>query len=70
LYIPESFDTDISHQLFDYTITFVNSALSNTNGNFVHKTGFKRSFKDFWYTKINVHLIIIKMRLNPFFNEI
>ena len=23
--IPESFNTNISHQLFDYTITFVNS---------------------------------------------
>jgi hypothetical protein len=24
-FIPESFNTNISHQLFDYTITFVNS---------------------------------------------
>ena len=24
-YIPESFSTNISHQLFDYKITFVNS---------------------------------------------
>ena len=34
---PESFNTIISHQLFDYTITFVNSQRWNTNskGNFV-----------------------------------
>ena len=49
--IPESFNTNISHQLFDPILTFVNSQHSNTysKGNLVHKT----SFKDFLYTKIN-----------------
>ena len=40
--IPENFNTNISHQLFDYTITFVNSQHWNTNskGDFVLKTRF------------------------------
>ena len=44
--LPESFNTNISHQLFDYTIIFLNSQNKNTNskGDFVHKTGFKLSF--------------------------
>ena len=39
---PESFNTNISHQLFDYTITFVNSQQENTNseGDYGHKTRF------------------------------
>ena len=55
--IPESVNTNILHQLFDYTITFVNSQPA-----LEHKL--KRSFctqnpvlnvriKGFWYTKIN-----------------
>ena len=37
IYIPESFNTNISHQLFDYKITFVNSQHKNINskGDFV-----------------------------------
>ena len=37
--IPESFNTNISSHLFDYTITFVNSQHYNTNstGDFVLK---------------------------------
>ena len=37
--IPESFNTNISHQRFDYKVTFVNSQLENTNskGDFVLK---------------------------------
>ena len=31
--IPESFNTNILHQLFDYTITLVNSQRQNTNSN-------------------------------------
>ena len=53
----ESFNTNISHQLFDYKITFGNSQHWNTK--------FKRLFctqkpvlndrlKDFYYTKINL----------------
>ena len=44
--IPESFNTNISHQLFDYIITFVISQHYdlNSKGDFVLKTGFKRSF--------------------------
>ena len=51
--IPESFNTNISHQLFDYKITFVNSQRKNTNskGDFKLKTWFENiyyylSFKD------------------------
>ena len=42
-FIPESFNTNISHQLFDFKITFVNSKLENINsiGNFVLKIQFK-----------------------------
>ena len=29
--MPESFNTNISHQFFDYKITFVNSQRENTN---------------------------------------
>ena len=36
--ITESFDTNISHKLFDYKIIFVNSQYENTNS----KTGLKR----------------------------
>ena len=37
IFIPESFNTEISHQLFDNTLTFVNSQHWNTNskGDFV-----------------------------------
>ena len=39
--IPESFNTNISHQLFDYKITFVNShRYINSKGNFVLKNRF------------------------------
>ena len=40
--IPESFNSSISHQLFDYTITFVNSQHLNinSNGGFVLKNRF------------------------------
>ena len=31
--IPERFNTNISHKLFDYKITFVNSQQENTNSN-------------------------------------
>ena len=49
--MPESFVTNISHQLYHCEITFVNSQHENTNskGDLYSKTG----FKDFWYTKIN-----------------
>ena len=43
--VPESFDTNILHQLSDYKITVMNSQLENKNS--------KRSFKDFWYTIID-----------------
>ena len=46
--LPESFNMNISHQLFDLAITFVNSQHYNINSK-----GFKRCFKDSWYTKIN-----------------
>ena len=42
-YIPESFNIDISYQLFDYKITYVNSQRKNTisKGDFVLQTGLK-----------------------------
>ena len=41
--IPESFNTNISHQLFVYKITYVNSQHKNTNskGDFVLKNQFE-----------------------------
>ena len=36
--IPESFDTNILHQLFDYTITYVNPQLENTNSKVIFFT--------------------------------
>ena len=48
--IPEIFNTNISHQLFDYKISFV---YTNLTGDFVLKKWIKVFFKDFWYTKIN-----------------
>ena len=43
--IPESFNTKISHQLFDFKITFVNSHSENKNskGDFVLKNWFETS---------------------------
>ena len=52
---PESFNTNISHHLSDYTITFVNPQHQNKNskGYFVlKKTVLKVRFKNIWY-KIN-----------------
>ena len=57
LYIPESFNTNSSHQLLDYKITFVNSQYEkrNSKGDFVLKKPVRNvRFKDFWYTKINL----------------
>ena len=41
-FIPESFHSNITHQLFDYILTFVNSQRENTNskGDFVLKCYF------------------------------
>ena len=43
--IPESFNTNISYQLFDYKIAFVRSQLENTNvkSDFVLKNRFETS---------------------------
>ena len=43
--IPERFNINISHQLLDYKIVFVNSQNENTNskGDLYSKTGLKRS---------------------------
>ena len=38
---PESFKKNISDQLIDYKITFVNSQHENSKGTFLIKTGFK-----------------------------
>ena len=42
LCIPESFNTNISHQFYDYKITYV-----NTKGDLYKKNGFKRLFYKF-----------------------
>ena len=44
--IAESFDTNISHQLFDYTITFMNPQHLNSNskGDILLKNRIKSSF--------------------------
>ena len=47
--IPERFNTNISHQLFDYTIIFVNSQQWNTNskGDLILENYFERLSKRF-----------------------
>ena len=58
--MPESFNTNISHQLFDYKITSVNSQHYTTQLKKVilySKLVLKVRFKDFWYTKINLNQI-------------
>ena len=54
--LPESFNTNISHQLLDYKITFVNSQYQNTNskGNLNSNTGFKCMFLKFLVLEINL----------------
>ena len=51
--IPESYNINISHQLFDYKITIMNSQRENTNskGDFKKKMVLNVRFKDFWYTQ-------------------
>ena len=41
--LPESFNTNISHKLFNYIMTFVNSQREKTNskGDFIHKNRFE-----------------------------
>ena len=43
IFTPKSFNAYISHQLFEYKITFVNSQHENTTlkGDFVHKNQFE-----------------------------
>ena len=41
---------NISQQLFDYKITFVNSQFARAQ---IQKVICNANFKDFWYTKIN-----------------
>ena len=48
--ISKSFNTNISHQLFDYIINFVNSQHEKTNS----KVDFVLVFKNCWYTKLNL----------------
>ena len=54
-FILESFNTNISHQLFGYKITFIISQQKNTNKKkgFCTQNQIKRLFKDLWYLKIN-----------------
>ena len=46
IFIQESFNTNISHQFFDYKIAKFNSQHENTNSKcgFILKTGLKRLF--------------------------
>ena len=50
------FNANISHQLFDYTITFVNLQRENTNskGDFIFKNSLKHSFQIFVVYRINL----------------
>ena len=51
----ESINTNISHQLFDYKITLVNSQNTNSKGDFLLKNRFESFvFKDFWCTNLNL----------------
>ena len=64
--IPESFNTNISHKLFDYTITFVNSQPQDTNskGDYVlKKLVLNVCYKDFWYTKIYIKHFVLLVNL-------
>ena len=54
-WIPKSFDTNISRQLFDYMITLFCT----------QKLVWNVRFKDFWYTKIIVKYIIFKFMIEP-----
>ena len=55
-----SYDTNISHQLFDNIITFVYCTTHEHlfRGDLVptQKPVFKRSFKDFWHTRILIQI--------------
>ena len=53
--IPESINTNISHHVFDYKMTFVNSLHDYQIQKVIctQKPVVKILFKDFWYTKIN-----------------
>ena len=50
-FIPESFYTNISHQSFGYTISYVKTQIQKVV--LYSKTGFKDRFKDFRYIRIN-----------------
>ena len=54
--IPKSFNTNISHQLFDYTITLLihNARTQIIEVTYTKKQVLKVRFQDFWYTKINL----------------
>ena len=58
--IPESTNMNISHQLFEYKITFMNSRQENKNsrGDITQKPVLNVLFKDIWYTKINLTQIL------------
>ena len=47
--IPESFNTNISHQFYDNKIAFVNSRIQMG----IQKPVLNDCFKDFWYTRIH-----------------
>ena len=54
--LSETFNTNISHQIFYYKIAFVNLQYENTKSkdNFELRTGLNTRFNDFGYTKINL----------------
>ena len=54
-----------TRKLCDYKITFVNSQHKNINskGDYVLKNRFKHSFKNIWYTKIDLSQKSIKSDL-------
>ena len=61
--IPESFNTNIPHQLLDYKITFVISQFENSNskGDFVIKNRFETVVLNISgiHTKINMNQVLV-----------
>ena len=59
--IPESFNTNILHQRFDYKITYVNSQLEKTNSEVIlySKTDLKK-----YVSKIYILIELLRIVLN------
>ena len=58
-YIPESYNTNITHQILDYKINILRSQRKNTNSkvDLSSKTGFNSSSSRFLIYKNKYHLV-------------